>query len=161
MFQTAVFSPSQDAKDDPGSKKGAIMEYLIAAALEQSEMVCYFVEIEGLHPDATWGGRPTAVCYAAMKRNPRLVTYLLDNGASANQSDALSMTPLHYAALGGCEVCVATLIAHGARLNARNTSGKTPLALAQRETRLALCRELLQRHGAAVDQQPDGPARFH
>ena len=39
-----------------------IKQYLIAAALGQSEMVCYYLEAEGLPPDITWGGKPTAIC---------------------------------------------------------------------------------------------------
>ena len=135
----------------------AIREFLLAAALGEAAMVCYFIEAEGLHPDATWGGKPTAVCYAAMKANRRLLDYLLAKGAGVNVTDALGMTPLHYAAMRGCEVCVARLIAAGAGLNAINQAGKTPLALARRGT----CQELLVRHGASLGADRPGPRRFH
>lgn len=122
-----------------------IRDYLVAAALQQTELVCYYLEVEKLHPDTTRNGKPTAVCYAALKGDPRLVAYLLDKGADPNLADALGMTSLHYAALGGCEHCVAALIDRGADIHARNYRGHTPLALTENQPRLALCGELLAR----------------
>ncbi len=122
-----------------------IRDFLVAVALQQIELVCYYLEVEKLHPDTTRNGKPTAVCYAALKGNPRLVAYLLDKGADPNRADALGMTSLHYAALGGCEICVATLIDRGADIHARNYKGHTPLALTENQPRLAPCGELLAR----------------
>jgi ankyrin repeat protein len=138
-----------------------IKEYLIAAALQQTEWVCYYLEAARLHPDATWGGKPTALCYAALSANSRLVAYLLEKGADPNRADALGMTPLHYAALGGCEVCVAALLGRGARLNTRNHRGQTPLGLTECQPRLSRCRELLVCYGASVRDEGGGPRRFH
>ena len=76
---------------------GTVKNFLIAAALQQSELVRYFIEIEGLHPDAKWDGKPTAICYAVLKKNPPLLMYLLEKGANVNHVDVLGMTPLHYA----------------------------------------------------------------
>lgn len=134
----------------PAVSQTLMREYLMAAALQQVELVLYYIECKGLHPDVTWGGRPTALCYAAMKANQKLLQYLLDKGASVNYRDALGMTPLHYGTLGGNEACITLLINHGASLNAVNYHGKTPLALAWELPRLATCRDLLQRHGASL-----------
>lgn len=137
--------------------------FLMAAALQQLELVYYFIETEGLHPDTTWGGKPTAICYAALKRNPQLMAYLLNKGADPNRTDALGMTPLHYAALGGCEVCTAHLLNRGALLNAVNGAGQTPLALARSKACAAnsACCELLSRYGALLHASAPGPSRLH
>ena len=106
-----------------------IKRYLICAALNETEMVCDFVESLGICPDATWGGKPTALCYAATHGNDALVAFLLGHGANANHRDALDMTPMHYAALGGCVACARLLIGAGANGTLRNRFGKTPAAL--------------------------------
>jgi ankyrin repeat protein len=138
-----------------------IKEYLIAAALQKTEMLCYFIEAEGLHPDATWNGKPTALCYAAMKRNSRMVTYLIDRGADVNYADALGMTPLHYAALSACDCTAACLIARGAALNAVNHAGRTPLALALCSPGRRDCYEFLRRHGASLEAVAPAASLFH
>lgn len=137
--------------------------FLMAAALQQLELVYYFIETEGLHPDTTWGGKPTAICYAVLKRNSQLTAYLLNKGADPNRIDALGMTPLHYAALGGCEICTAHLLNRGALLNAVNGAGQTPLALARSKACAAssACCELLSRYGAALHASMPGPKRLH
>jgi ankyrin repeat protein len=109
-----------------------IKRYLISAALNEAEMVCDYIESLGVYPDATWGGKPTALCYAAMHGNAPLVTFLLERGADANHRDALEMTPLHYAALGGCLVSSRLLIAAGADGGRLNRFGKAPGALLPR-----------------------------
>ncbi len=106
-----------------------VKRYLISAALNESEMVCDYIESYGVYADATWGGKPTALCYAALHGNVALVTFLLGQGADANHRDALDMTPLHYAALGGCPACSRLLISAGAEGHRRNRFGKTPAAL--------------------------------
>lgn len=138
-----------------------IHQFLTAAALQQTEQVKHFIEIEGVHPDATSSGKPTAICYAAMKRDPEMLGYLLAQGADANRRDALGMTPLHYAALGGCEVCVSALIQCDARLNVCNRCGETPLAIAERQSRDTPCRELLARYGASRIPGARELRRFH
>ena len=142
-------------------REAIVKNYLLAAALQETEMVVYYIEVEGLHPDTTIAGKPTAVCYAAMKANLPLLRYLLDKGAAVNQADALGMTPLHYATLGGSVLCIAMLIGRNATLNAINHAGQTPFALAQNQTKLTLCRELLQRHGASLHAAMPVSRRFH
>lgn len=137
-----------------------IREYLMGAALQQLELVFYCIEGKGMHPDATWGGKPTALCHAGMKANHRLLKYLLDKGASVEYRDALGMTPLHYATLGGSEACMTTLIHHGAPLNATTHSGKTPLSLAWQTPRLANCRVLLQSYGASLQNLTPAPPQL-
>ena len=136
-------------------------DFLVAAALHQMDRVRGFIETQGLHPDSTYGGKPTALCYAVLKPYPRLMTYLLDRGADANHTDIMGMTPLHYAALGGCAYCLATLIGRGAVLNRCNKSGATPLAMTLHKPQLESCRDLLLRYGAAMKEIAPAPRRFH
>ena len=105
-------------------------EFLVAAALQEVELVCYFVEVEGLHPDTTMPGKPTALCYSAMTKNHLMLDYLVKKGADINYRDVLGMTPLHYAVLGACVDCTAYLVRKGARLDIGNRDANTPLALA-------------------------------
>lgn len=106
-----------------------VKQYLICAALNETEMVYDYVETFGVYPDATWNGKPTALCYAAMHGNNELVAFLLGQGADATHRDALDMTPLHYAALGGRVTSSRLLVAAGADVRQRNRFGKTPAAL--------------------------------
>ena len=102
-------------------------QLLIAAALHQTARVRYFIEQLGLCPNSTYGGKPTALCYVVLKPNHTIMRYLLESGADTSAQDALGMTPLHYAVLGGCQYCVTSLINAGAALNTPARSGKTPL----------------------------------
>lgn len=103
--------------------------FLISAALDETELVCDYVESHGVWPDATWGGKPTALCYAALHGNAWLARFLLDRGADADHRDALEMTPLHYAALGCCERTGRLLLSDGANPLRRNRFGKIPADL--------------------------------
>jgi GNAT superfamily N-acetyltransferase len=51
----------------------------------------------------------------------------------ANERDSDRRTPLHYAVLGGERACVAALLDVGARVDARDSAGVTPLGLAQQK----------------------------
>ncbi|KAA3625989.1 MAG: ankyrin repeat domain-containing protein [Proteobacteria bacterium] len=106
--------------------RDTIKQYLICAALNETEMVCDCVDSLGVYPDATWGGKPTALCYAALHANAWLVGFLLERGADADHRDALDMTPLHYGALGGCTESSRLLVAAGACVFRRNRFGKSP-----------------------------------
>ena len=145
-----------------GTSTGApVRDYLIAAALQQIELVRYFIEVEGLHPDVTWNGKPTAISYAAMQRNATLLEYLCDSGADVNRADALGMTPLMYSTLAGWTYGVAYLIAQGAELNRVNGRCETALLLARQSANRAECAELLYRHGARDCHGPPEAWRFH
>ena len=141
MRSTQFTPPSQ-------CREAVIKEYLIAAAQLDFATVRFFIEEVGLHPDSTYNGKPTALCYAALQRDHCLMMYLVKKGASVNIVDPLGSTPLHYAALSGCEYCVSYLIRSGSDLNIRNKRGETPLSVTLGKACLEGCRELLRRHGA-------------
>ena len=142
--------------------EATVRDYLVSAALHMTDQVQYYIEVMGLHPDATLGGKPTALCYAVLKPHFTLMTYVVEKGADINHADRMGMTPLHYAALGGCEHCLAFLVSRGAHLNACNRRGETPLALAGCKPHLAGGCEFLRRCGAALKatDQP-APSSFH
>ncbi|MEM7210044.1 MAG: ankyrin repeat domain-containing protein [Pseudomonadota bacterium] len=140
---------------------GVIKRFLAAAALGQVAMVRYFIEQEGLDPDATYNGKPTALCYAVLKPNHELLDYLIGLGADLESVDKLGMRPLHYAAMGGCLYCVSYLIAQGAQVNADSHSGKTALTVTEGKPHLAECREYLLHLTAANDASGIPQRAFH
>ena len=138
-----------------------IKDFLVAAALHRSDKVRDYVERIGLHPDTTYGGKPTALCYCVLKPHHGLMSYLVEQGADINHCDRMGMRPLHYAALGGCDYCLAFLVSLGAPLDPTNRSEQTPLALATHNPRLASAAEFLRRCGASLDPSAPGARRFH
>ena len=145
----------------PPAPESSILQFLVSAAQLDFTAVRQWVERRGLHPDATVGAKPTAICYAAAKGDSCLMSYLLGNGASVDSEDGMGMTPLHYAAMGGDPVCVSMLVAHGAQLNRETLHGKTPLALSRSRPNTSECSDLLERYGACLSEQPPGPRMFH
>ena len=131
--------------------RALIGDFLMAAALHQVERVRNFIEVGGIPADAaTFDGKPTAICYVVLKPHRELMHYLVSRGARVNQIDAVGMTPLHYAVLGGCEYCISYLVSRGADLNRANFCGNTPLALTLDKPHLRDCREMLERRGASL-----------
>lgn len=149
------------AADRAAVAEDTLKDFLVAAALHQLDRVRGFIETQGLHPDSTFDGKPTALCYAVLKPCPCLMDYLLSRGADINRTDQMGMTPLHYAVMGGCEHCTATLIACGATLNRLNRLGKTPLALTLDKPHLESVRALLMCHGALLHEAEPATPRFH
>ena len=141
--------------------RATIRDFLSCAALHRANDVRHFVDERGLHPDCTYGGKPTALCYASIQAHRNLVEFLVSRGANVNYSDALGMTPLHYAALGGCEHCMAYLIHHGADRSARNVSGHTALGLVRDRPHLESGRQFLECYGTAPIREAPSSLRFH
>ncbi|MEM7171378.1 MAG: ankyrin repeat domain-containing protein [Pseudomonadota bacterium] len=138
-----------------------IKDFLMSAALHSLEKVKFYVEDRGLHPDTTYGGKPTALCYAVLKPNRPLLNYLLDQGADSNHVDQMGMTPLHYAALGGCIYCLSSLVNVGAKLNEFNRCGETALALALNRQNSPEGIDYLIRSGASMEKQESVIKTFH
>lgn len=116
--------------DNPSLGKLKIKSFLAAAALHDTEAVKRFVVDDGLHPDTTCNGKPTALSYVAMKPHPELMWFLLVQGADANRADLMGMAPLHYAVLGGDMTCVMRLIEHGANPFSINCKGQNAIDVA-------------------------------
>ncbi|MFT5606901.1 MAG: ankyrin repeat protein [Parvicella sp.] len=127
-----------------------IRDFLLSAALQERASVIDYVENVGLHPDTTCGGKPTALCFALMKKNISMAKYFISKGADINHSDQMGMTPLHYAVLGGNVYCIAILISKGAKVNATTKSDKTPLEFTIGKRHLADCQIYLLEAGATL-----------
>jgi len=148
---------SEKLRDDESTVK----QFLISAALEEVGAMRHFIEGLGVHPDATYSGKPTALCYAALKQNCCLMRYLHIHGADVNSVDQLGMAPIHYAALGGSCFCVSYLIHSGADVNKENNLGETALSLSMKKSHLAECEQFLRAHGARLKQGDLQASRFH
>ena len=138
-----------------------VKDFLVSAALHQVDKVRDYVERIGFHPDTSYGGKPTALCYSVLKPHHDLMGFLVERGADINHVDRMGMTPLHYAALGGCDYCLAYLVSLGTPLDPVNRCGQTPLALAVDKPRLVNTAEYLRRCGASLDPSVSGARSFH
>ena len=77
----------------------------------------------------------------------QIISLLLEHGADPNKKNKMQFSPLHFAAVYGPEGAADKLVAAGANLNAKTSSGTTPLAYAVLASRLEVVRLLLD-HGA-------------
>jgi len=135
--------------NESSPSESTITAFLVSAALRDFSRVQYFIEELQVHPDATTRGKPTAICYALLKRDRELLHYLHEHGADLNSIDKMGMTPAHYAAMGGCLYCLSFLILHGADIDRPSLSAKTPYAVSVETNSCLECRQLLRCHGAA------------
>ena len=79
-----------------------------------------------------------------ISHNDDCVFYMLEHGADVNVVGNCEYCPLHWAVQRDETQIAEALINHGADVNPRNRSGKTPLALARNPE----MRRMLISHGA-------------
>lgn len=96
-------------------------------------------------------GGDTALHYAAMSGDVRVVKLLAEEGAGVNEPGDLGNTPLHLAAAFGQTDAAKVLVSVGASLSARNEYGNAPLALATDVE----CRAALKRAAASPADRED------
>lgn len=75
--------------------------------------------------------RRSALHYAALSGQPKIVEALLEASADVNCSDTDGRTPLHLAALKGHDDCVRLLMKYGADVLYEDSHGRIPLDLAE------------------------------
>lgn len=99
-------------------------------------------------------------CLVLGKESPRLIALLLKRGADVNsENDYRGETPLHAAANSGYTKTAATLIEHGAQINAKTFGGSTPLHYTARHDHHKIA-ALLIRGGAAVNTEGTSPLHW-
>nr|XP_027234818.1 ankyrin repeat and SOCS box protein 13-like [Penaeus vannamei] len=83
----------------------------------------------------------------------RLLSLLLDAGASLDTTNSRGLTALHVAALRGSSACVRRLLAAGADVNYQDSDGRIPLFYAARSRRDAArrCLQMLLEAGSSLD----------
>jgi ankyrin repeat protein len=115
-------------------------------------------------------GQQTALMWAAARRHPAMVEFLIQSGADINAQsihrdyprhvtkegraknlDAGGLTPLMYAIRENCLACVDVLIKHKVDLNLPDPEGTSPLLLAIQNTRWDIAKRLITA-GADVQQ---------
>jgi len=95
-----------------------------------------------------------ALLNSAEAGNLEAVNARLGVNVSPNPWDENGLTPLMVAIIHGHAGIVATLLKHGANVNARDRAGATPLMMAANNNRSALLQPLLER-GADVNARTD------
>lgn len=147
---------------------------LHAAAAHGHSGVAQLLLTHKAEVNARTNGGLTPLHFAALLDHREVAIVLLDNQADVNSKSGAGVsdeigpatrvfttlfpgtnahtvsygggaTPLHLAALSGHKELAEILLAHGADVNARNNSGKTPLQFAKHRKDMA---ELLRQHGA-------------
>ena len=101
----------------------------------------------------------TPLMEAAQAGAAKAMKMLIKEGANANECDTFGSTSLHYAAKGAGptenEEAIIALICGGAKIEARDNAGSTPLIVASKSRKVRLLRALI-RNGANVNAQENG-----
>ncbi len=133
-----------------------LLEAIESGDIEQTEILLK----QGANPNAEreWSG--SALGMAATNGNLKLVQLLISHGANVNYCDQEGLTPLHWAAFRDLEeTCEISrfLLDCGARPNATDPDGRTPLMLAVAyKENVDLVKLLLERGADATLTRRDG-----
>ncbi|RNF19701.1 putative ankyrin repeat family protein [Trypanosoma conorhini] len=102
----------------------------------------------------------TALFTALFMKKVEAVEFLLENGADAQVTiDGDKSTPLHIAVEHANTACVKLLLSFGANPQAANTSGETPVSLAEKARNDGMLKELLKPMLSA-ERRKEEAARF-
>ena len=110
----------------------------------------------GADPDSADGDGTTALMHATIESDVRMMTLLLDSGASVNATNALESTALLYAATDLAKTRL--LLDRGAQVNVRNKRGATPMSVAVTAFGSTPVLKLLTAKGAPPEDRLMAPA---
>jgi ankyrin repeat protein len=99
----------------------------------------------------------TPLSIAAIKGDPVVLQWLLEQGGQVNAPDECGVTPLMQAAMYGHPEAVELLLLHHADVSAKARTGKTALAFASEGGHAAIARRLAAARGVAAEEKADGP----
>jgi hypothetical protein len=94
--------------------------------------------------DVYRGEGPTALHYAAMGGNMKVVEILLQLEVNVDQQDHMGMTPLHYAAMSGHEEVVEILLLCNADIYRKDERGWTAAEVAESKQKWKLADRLFE-----------------
>lgn len=133
--------------------KGSSAKPLPSAAIKDRRDVVAQLLAAGADPNIAEDDGSTALLKAAAVGHGAVVRLLLEGGADPNVGRGDDpITPLHYAAFGGFEEVVAALLAAGARLDAADAEGSSPLRFALAQSNHARVAHALLQAGAAFEE---------
>ncbi|KAL1139608.1 hypothetical protein AAG570_006590 [Ranatra chinensis] len=142
-----------EAEADVDHTDGAGRTSLWAAASMGHANVVSLLLFWGASVDSIDTEGRTVLLVAAAQGSEAVVNLLVERGMDEQHRDNCGWSALHYAALEGhCDVCRA-LCSAGARPSCTDNEGRAPLMLAAQEGHTQLVRELVEQHGAEVDQR--------
>ena len=98
---------------------------------------------------------------AGNRREPFLVSMLIEAGANVNVTNSYGATPLHIAVTWRSEAMVAILVKAGAEVNAKDDWGKRPLHNARDYDNTRICHILLRAGATLVPCPKCEPQRPH
>ncbi|XP_014273584.1 ankyrin repeat domain-containing protein 50 [Halyomorpha halys] len=123
-----------------------------AASMGHAPVVSLFLfwgaSVDAIDPE----GR-TVLLVAAAQGSEAVVNLLIERGMDEQHRDNCGWSALHYAALEGHCGVVRALCLAGARPTLTDNDGRAPIMLAAQEGHCQLVRELVEEHGADVDQR--------
>ncbi len=98
----------------------------------------------------------TALHLAAAYSQPQVLSHLIESGGNVAALDSLMRTPLSYAGLAGCQVCVDLLVAAKANVDHPDNMGNTPLMLASARSQLQAVLALLANRADPLKRNKNG-----
>jgi len=125
--------------------QGAPLDLYTAAVLGMADRVAAFLDADPSLVHAVGIHHIPLLFFPVVGGQRAVLELLVARGADVNQGEN-AHTALHAAALTGDTALAEWLLAHGAKVNARQYEGKTALALAQAGGHAAVA-DLLRRHG--------------
>lgn len=142
LFITLIVFVSSSVFADFAQKP--VDKLIIAAEDGNLKKVKYYIEQQGISPNAkaSYGDYP--LHSAARRGNLSIVKYLIKKGAKVNLKDGHNRTPLHHAAMSKLSV-FKYLLKKKAKLKAKNSLDMNVLHIAAKKGKLRIVKYLIEK----------------